>query len=300
MGAKKFLDTQSYRRAIFVFDTTSKVFRINKKSTSYKLIQDGQGDGRALIQDAITAADPEIDFSQYDFVTVVPPANTTTIKFSGTITGGLDNFTSAEKKFSSSIYIGQNKLSNMSARGFGWSFLSHEIGHVLGLMHPYYQRDGGPGAIWDLMGNGGTSVPELIGWHRFLLGWISDNEILCLSNAGTGTYEKTINPINSTSKGKKFVLIGISPTTAIALESRRVSTFDKLSTKEQGLLAYLVDVTKGDDQGIISILGPNKTFKEGQSLGTLTAGQKFTYGNLTIQLLASTKSGDKVRITTGS
>lgn len=297
VGAKKFLETQSYRRAQFIFDSTTKVFRINKKSTTYKLIQDGQGDGRALIQDAITAADSEIDFSQYDFVTVIPPANTTTIKFSGTITGGLDNFRSVERKFSSSIYIGQNKLSNLSARGFGWSFLSHEIGHVLGLMHPYYQRDGGPGAIWDLMGNGGTSVPEFIGWHRFLLGWITDNEILCLSNASAGTYEQTIKPINSTAKGKKFVMIGITPTTAIALESRRASSFDKLSTQEQGLLAYLVDVTKEDDQGIISILGPNKSIKEGQTLGTIASGQKLTFANVTIQLLASTKSGDKVRIT---
>lgn len=71
-GAKKFLESQSYGRAKFIFDSTEITFRINKKSSSYAITQDGQGDSRGLIQDAINAADSAIDFTKYDFVTVVP------------------------------------------------------------------------------------------------------------------------------------------------------------------------------------------------------------------------------------
>ena len=144
-GAKKFLESQSYGRAKFIFDSTEKTFRINKKSSSYAVTQDGQGDSRGLIQDAINAADSAIDFAKYDFVTVVPPKDTKTILFSGALTGGQGMFTSNERDFSSAVWIGKNKLSNFSQPGSGWSFYAHELGHVLGLMHPYYQRDGGPG-----------------------------------------------------------------------------------------------------------------------------------------------------------
>lgn len=194
-GAKKFLEAQSYGRAKFTFDSTEKTFRINKKSSIYGITKDGQGDSRGLVQDAINTADDSIDFLAYDFVTVLVPKDTKTILFSGAMTGGMGVFTSDEKEFSSAIWIGKNKLSNFNQPGSGWSFYAHELGHVLGLMHPYYQRDGGPGAIWDLMGNGGTSVPEMIGWHRFLLGWLNDTEVICLSKDSLTQQQIAISPL---------------------------------------------------------------------------------------------------------
>ena len=216
-GAKKFLESQSYGRAKFIFESTEKTFRINKKSSSYAITQDGQGDSRGLIQDAINAADSSIDFAKYDFVTVVPPKDTKTILFSGALTGGQGMFTSSEREFSSGVWIGRNKLSNFSQPGSGWSFYAHELGHVLGLMHPYYQRDGGPGAIWDLMGNGGTSVPEFIGWHRFLLGWITDSQISCFSLDSFTKVQITLSPINTNSAEKKIVVITLNTRQAMII-----------------------------------------------------------------------------------
>jgi M6 family metalloprotease-like protein len=298
-GAKKFLESQSYGRAKFVFDSTSKTFRINKNSSTYGITQDGQGNLSGLVQDAINAADPAIDFSKYDFVTVVVPKDTKTILFSGALTGGQGNFTSQERQFSSAVWIGKNKLSNFTQPGSGWSFYAHELGHVLGLMHPYYQRDGGPGAIWDLMGNGGTSVPEFIGWHRFLLGWISEPEITCLSADSLTKTQLKLSAINTNSSDKKLAIITLNSKQALFIELRRASQFDKLLKTEEGVLVYRVDVSKGDDEGIITVLGKKGTKREGQTLESLKKGEKLIYEGITVQVMSTSKTGDIIEVSKG-
>ncbi len=298
-GAKKFLESQSYGRAKFVFDSTSKTFRINKNSSTYGITQDGQGNSSGLVQDAINAADPAIDFSKYDFVTVVVPKDTKTILFSGALTGGQGNFTSQERQFSSAVWIGKNKLSNFTQPGSGWSFYAHELGHVLGLMHPYYQRDGGPGAIWDLMGNGGTSVPEFIGWHRFLLGWISEPEIICLSADSLTKTQLKLSAINTNSSDKKLAIITLNSKQALFIELRRASQFDKLLKTEEGVLVYRVDVSKGDDEGIITVLGKKGTKREGQTLESLKKGEKLIYEGISVQVISTSKSGDTIEVSKG-
>jgi M6 family metalloprotease-like protein len=295
--AKKFLEDQSYGKFSPELTVSSKVFRINKNSASYKMFTDGQGDAPGLVQDALNAADNEIDFNNFDLVTVVPPENTKNIKTSGAYTGGGNAFKTKDRNFPSAIVIGGNKLSNFNQPGFGWSFYAHEFGHVLGITHPFKNIEGKPGPIWDLMGNGGTSVPEFIGWHRFILSWLGDDEVVCLSKDSKGTVEQTLKPLNSKEVGKKLLITPLSATQALVVEVRRQSVFDKLTPNETGVLVYLVDVTKGDDQGIITIITSKKTTKDTQILGSLKPGEKVSYKGITIQVVSSNKSGDTIKVT---
>jgi len=295
--AKKFLEDISYGKMTPELTVSSKVFRINKNSSSYKLFNDGQGDFQGLAQDALNAADNDIDFSNFDLVTIVPPANTKQIKTAGALTGGSELLKTKDRNFPSAIAIGGNKLSNFNQPGFGWSFYAHEFGHVLGITHPFKYTEGKPGPIWDLMGNGGTSVPEFIGWHRFILNWLGEKEIVCLSKDSKGTVEQTLKPLNSKEAGKKFLITPLSATQALAVEVRRQSSFDKLTPNETGVLVYLVDVTKGDDQGIITIITSKKTTKDTQILGSLKPGEKVSYKGITIQVVSSNKSGDTIKVT---
>ena len=294
--AKKFLEDISYGKMTPELTVSSKVFRINKNSSSYKLFNDGQGDFQGLAQDALNAADNDIDFSKFDLVTIVPPANTKQIKTAGALTGGSELLKTKDRNFSSAIGIGGNKLSNFNEPGFGWSFYAHEFGHVLGITHPFKYVEGKPGPIWDLMGNGGTSVPEFIGWHRFILNWLGEKEIVCLSKDSKGTVEQTLKPLNSKEAGKKLLITPLSTTQALVVEVRRQSNFDKLTPNETGVLVYLVDVTKGDDQGIITIISSKKTTKDTQILGSLKPGEKVSYKGVTIQVLSSNKSGDTIKV----
>ena len=294
--AKKFLEDISYGKITPELTVSSKVFRINKNSSSYKLFNDGQGDFQGLAQDALNAADNDIDFSKFDLVTIVPPANTKQIKTAGALTGGSELLKTKDRNFSSAIGIGGNKLSNFNEPGFGWSFYAHEFGHVLGITHPFKYVEGKPGPIWDLMGNGGTSVPEFIGWHRFILNWLGEKEIICLAKDSKGDIEQTLKPLNSKEAGKKLLIKPLSATQALVVEVRRQSTFDKLTPNETGVLVYLVDVTKGDDQGIITIISSKKTTKDTQILGSLKPGEKVSYKGITIQVVSSNKSGDTIKV----
>lgn len=294
--AKKFLEDISYGKMKPELTVSNKVYRINKNSASYKMFIDGQGDAVGLVQDALDAADNDIDFSNFDLVTLAPPLNTKNIKTSGALTGGADLFKTKDKNFPSAIFIGKNKLSDFTKPGFGWSFYAHEFGHVLGITHPYKYIEGEPGPIWDLMGNGGTSVPEFIGWHRFILNWLGEKEILCLSKNSKGTVEQTLKPLNSKEAGKKLLITPLSATQALVVEVRRQSSFDKLTPTETGVLVYLVDVTKGDDQGIITIISSKTTTKDTQILGSLKPGEKVSYKGITIQVVSSNKWGDTIKV----
>jgi M6 family metalloprotease-like protein len=294
--SRKFIETQSYGKLKFVSEVSPKVYRIDKKSSIYGMTEDGKGIGSQLIQDAISASDSETDFSKYDFVTVLPPKNTKTIKTAGTISGGIDAYKSKEKNFSAGIVIGGWYQDDLTSPGRGWTLFSHEVGHVLGITHPYFQKDGRAGGIWDLMGNGATSVREFIGWHRFLLSWISEKEIACISSQGVKPTQVKLLPISSQKVAKKFAMVKLDETKAIGIEVRRKNVYDNLSKDEEGVVVYLIDTTKGDDEGIITILGDKKTVKEGQQLGSLKPGESVTYKGVTVKVLASSKNGDSVKI----
>jgi M6 family metalloprotease-like protein len=293
---KKFLEDQSYGKMKPDLSVSKKFYRIKKNSASYKMFTDGQGDASGLVQDALDAADNDIDFSNFDLITVIPPVNTKNIKTSGAITGGGSIFKTKEKNFPSAIFIGKSKLSDFTKPGFGWSFYAHELGHTLGITHPFKYIEGEPGPIWDLMGNGGTSVPEFIGWHRFILNWLGEKEVVCIAKASRGSFKQTLKPLNSKEVGKKLLITPLSATQALVVEVRRQSTFDKLTPNETGVLVYLVDVTKGDDQGIITIITSKNTKKDTQILGSLKPGDKVSYKGITIQVVSSNKSGDTIKV----
>lgn len=294
--ARKFFETISYGKFTPELAVSTKVFRVKNHSASYKMFTDGQGDYKALVQDSLNAADDEIDFSEFDIVTVLPPANTKQIRSSGAITGESDHLKTNDRNFSSAIIIGGNKLSSFNEPGFGWSFYAHEFGHVLGLTHPFKNTEGEPGPIWDLMGNGGTSVPEFIGWHRLVLKWLADEEVICLSQKNDRTIEQTLIPLNSRNIGKKLLIAPLNTKQALVVEVRRKSSFDRLTPKETGVLVYLVDVTKGDDEGIVTVISSKRTTKDSQILGSLKPGEKVIYRGITIQVVSSNRTGDRIKV----
>jgi M6 family metalloprotease-like protein len=291
----EFFTALSYGNANFKFTTFPEVIRLDKKWQSYGIFSDGSGDSQRMIQDTIKKIDSKVDFTSIDIVTVITPKEFKEYKnkFSGAISA---EFKSDEKTFKSAVFMGQNPPGESMGNDWAWRVNAHELGHIFGITHPYLYSEGAPGPIWDLMGNGGTSVKEFLGWHRFLLDWFNEDSFVCFSKQKSGNVDLTLSPLSDLQPGIKFSMVKLSSTTALGIESRRISKFDKLNKNEEGVLVYLIDVKKGDDKGIITILGKKRTYKDGQYLGVLTSGDKLSYNGVNIEILKPTKSGNPIRI----
>lgn len=116
----------------------------------------------------------------------------------------------------------------------------HEFGHALGLTDIRDTVDVGnqksDGMFYDIMNN--PRYPELLVWHRFLLGFLENSQIHCLNSAETSTH--WLIPVASTSKQLKGVVIPLSSTEAIIVESRRAIGFDTTLSSSNNLIGAVV------------------------------------------------------------
>ncbi len=138
----------------------------------------------------------------------------------------------------------------------------HELGHSLFAFEDLYlfsqSSDTPRGAEyevplkWDLMAN--SNRGSFIEWNKFLMGWLFDSEIRCLTDQKTSVhYLSTVD----TSKDSKLLTINLAPGVTLGAESR-ISTTDS-----SGLLLYTVNTHISHGQG--PILAQNSLVLKGQS-----------------------------------
>jgi hypothetical protein len=127
-----------------------------------------------------------------------------------------------------------------------WKIFAHELGHLLGLIDlgatqvpDNFWKGGTPGPF-DLMGQSPGVANEFFGWHKWLLGWISDDQVLCLD--GKRDQERfEISSLSRSTKGFKIAVIPISESEVLVIESRRQGIYDSLGVNE-GILVYRIDI----------------------------------------------------------
>jgi hypothetical protein len=93
---------------------------------------------------------------------------------------------------------------------------------------------------------------DFFGWHKWKLSWIDDSQVSCIDTSGTSHH--TLSPLSATG-GTKIVAVKLNETSVLAMELRTKQGLDA-STCSEGLLLYIVDVTKNTGQGPIVVLDP--------------------------------------------
>ena len=246
------------------------------------------------MQEAITLADGEVDFSDVQAVYVMANPEATAISYG-------PGFTPVDKSFG--IPVDGNTITNGATSGFdlkdwGFLWLNHEAGHTLGLVDLYsYENTSNYDDIYRFVGNFSLMgyiagrVPEPLAYERWLLGWIDDDQIICQP---TGEETTTLSAIEKEG-GIKAVIVPTGPTSAVIVESRRALGYDSNIIKP-GSLVYSIDTSISTGQGPIRVF-PMKDNDPYRDQSPLAVGESVTVGNVTITVTDASADGDTVQVT---
>lgn len=232
--------------------------------------QRGEAPKKQVFYDAVVAAvDDEIDFTDIEIVLIaIPTAKSVFVggphEFNFDWNG---NFRTAERTIYDIAAPGDFNIQRPESGTPTWSYYVHEVGHMLGIPHQADEDENKPGAKkyvvtplggWDVMSEHGGGQRTMTTWLRWLAGWLDDDQIACTTKEEVDSEFYELTPVNVIGGKKEALVIKLSETKAVVVESRR---FDKKFDVEtgnspNGLIAYTVDATRASAQGNQVILSP--------------------------------------------
>jgi hypothetical protein len=139
----------------------------------------------------------------------------------------------AEGEIHAWSWVATGSLERLGPRVF-----MHETGHVLGLPDLYRSGLTSTQHVWDVMTSGPAS--GLFAWHRWKLGWLDTDELICLT--GRGTVQARLQPIE-TSGGTKAIVVRTAKAAVVAEVRQPLAEDAHLCAG--GVLFYRVDFTAG-------------------------------------------------------
>jgi M6 family metalloprotease-like protein len=243
-----------------------------------------------FIQEAVDLANDKVDFSETHIVLVISNPDAKAIPLGPT-------FNSKDPDYqikADGASISSGITSGYDLNYWGGIWLAHETGHTFGLPDLYHFGSEGFNryvGTFGLMGTCGAKAPGYFAFERWILGWIDDNQIYCHKN---GEIVIEIDAIEK--KGnKKAIIVPISGTSALVVESRRKIGFDKNIPKE-GVLVYLVNTSLEGGSGPIQVKPGLKSDYEFHNDAPMTKGDTYIYKNISINVLESNKESDLVKV----
>ena len=289
----------SYGKLSYTFKPQLKWYRMSKKSTDYVAGGWTFIKHREYITEAAKLADVDIDFSKTDSLIILANPDSTGIGNSGPAFAAIrKNGITLDGK-----YISNGATSAYDLNNWKSIWLNHEVTHTLGLVDLYAFTQSNPANRYDGLRYTGefsymgfssyeSNAPSLLAFERWNLGWINDSQIKCLNDAKS---TELISPVQ-TSGGVKAVIIPISRTKAVVIESRRAIGIDKNIAKS-GALVYVVDSSIQSGQGPVKVF-PSDVSSDPRYLKAPRAlGESVTTEGITVKVTKSDDSGDTVEIT---
>lgn len=291
--AETFFNDISYGRMNYVLEPHFTWLRLSQPSAHYgQEIRSYEGH-LDFLQEAVTLADSEVDFSTADSVLVLIPTEAYSVPYGPAFgaNAGYGYFADG-KTFSNGVTAGADLT------GWGFLWLNHETGHALGLPDLYaYQYDvtnyddqhrfvGGFGLMGYIDGN----APEYFAYERWQLGWLDDEQIFCQTSGEQTVELSAIETIG----GTKAVMIPVSETKVVVVESRRRLGYDVTLLKE-GALVYTIDTSiySGEGPLVVYPILENDPYRD---QAPLALGETITVEGVTITVLESTNGGDTVQV----
>lgn len=296
--AKEFYSDASYGKFHINFISSDKTYEIPKSTAVYNL-DSPTADVQDLFQDAMLAAQKDYDYSQAEEIMLVMPDKSKISDF-----GPAYHFNATAQGQVIHYGVEGAYLYPQGGLPFNQGYFTHEFGLTLGLTEPALLPAVGVPYAWDVENYDSTYEQDFFTWEKLILGWITPNQMNCLDVSNLHPATSFISPDEIASPDNKMIVIKLSATQAIVVESRRNSEIDPLTSSEEGVLVYKLDLNKGFRQGNITLLYNNPQMKNGpqgpQIIGTLHQGESISSDGVTIKVLKFTEGGDYVLVSKSS
>jgi hypothetical protein len=146
--------------------------------------------------------------------------------------------------------------------------------------------------------NWSTSAIEINLWNRYLLGWVADSQVNCLTDVDlkSAGSEYLIDPIERVNALSKGIVVKLSDSKILVIESRRNEGFDNLPVSQEGTLVYTVDMTIPTIKGGWQVQRRPGSVMKNFADAALQQGDVITVGGVRIEILKRTEAGDLVKV----
>jgi M6 family metalloprotease-like protein len=195
-----------------------------------------QGDvAKRYIGEAIAAADPEVDFSQFQIVYIVPPREAAAYSRSSEGIYNPDEGWIADGHVMRAIVtLGSSVYTR------GYKVLDHETSHAFGLRDYYPTTSNGPLGMytgtWSVMADAAPGGDHFA-WDKWRMGWLADSQVRCVTAASRTSF--VLSPLETVG-GVKAVVLRTGLQTAVVAEYRTRSGLDT-GMCSTGVLIYKVN-----------------------------------------------------------
>lgn len=263
---------------------------MNKQSTAYGWENLNFFLHQAYIQEAVSLADPEVDFSQTDQILVIASPNARALNRTSAFMGLFTNAIYADNRVLTNAMTAMSDVLSTSS-GF---WFPHELGHAFGAPDLYSFSGYLHGYVgeFSIMGNGQGRAPTYNAWEKWLFGWFSDTQVSCINGKGSGTVQLT--PVEQ-EHGMKLLVFPINSHSAVIVEDRRKIGYDAQLPKE-GPLVYLIDTGIASGEGTLKVLPVNAS-DQSKTTAPLSVGESVSYGKVTVKCTTSGASGSSIAYT---
>lgn len=262
--------------------------------------------GKTFFQSAISAVDPEVDFSSVDRVIVVIPGQSDPSFL------GVQPYVSGATSEGNVVGMSLQPISSSTKLGERQYLLAHPMSILHELFHSGVGLDDHSGnqkwligpdlgmANWGLMS---TMKTDLSGWEKWLKGFMLDSQIRCVNLSETTNHWIIPGGVKSTKQ--KLLVIPISSSKVVVIESVRAKGINyKLAKQSEGALVYVVDASEIRHAYGISLILPEGRVMEVESqtvkfIGAsapLKLGESVSVEGVRIQVIEAGVFGDVIQV----
>ncbi len=223
--------------------------------------------GLELVRDAISKADPWVDFSRYDHVLIIHAGCGQESSYNPFDIWSVHYFSIYPPIFADGVRITSASVApEMERDGVSLGTIAHEFGHALGLPDLYDVNHVDPGHFvdgWCVMGTGskngnprGSMPPHPMIWCKIKLGWVKDSNVITVR---AGEYANvTLQPSELKASGHLAIKLPLSDGRYYLVEARQRIGFDA-SLPNYGVLISLIDESRRSGNGIVRLLNADPT-----------------------------------------